>query len=226
MKVFGPKGRQQRWRVVLGWVVVLGGVWWGSRSWSGQPDATPSAPAGPTGPAEVRVLIAYYSLRGSTEKMAAAVAQGARTTPGVTVQVKKVEEVTKEDLQAADGLILGCPTYFANIPGQMKVVIDDWNWKWKVDFTDKVGGAFATGGGLTGGKEHVITSLLLFMINHRMIVAGPLYEDEQGEDKWGELGASAATGPLDPGLSEAELLTARRLGQRIAQLAKKLHCRP
>jgi NAD(P)H dehydrogenase (quinone) len=178
---------------------------------------------GPVRPAEARVLVVYYSLRGSTEKMAAAVAEGARSVPGVSVKLKKVEEVTKQDLTEAEGLILGCPTYFANIPGKMKVLMDDWNWKWKVDFTDKVGGAFATGGGLTGGKEFVITSLLLFMINHRMVVAGPLYEDEQGEDKWGEPGASAATGPLDPGLSEAELFTARRLGQRIAQLAKKFH---
>lgn len=223
MRVFDTGGQVRRWLVVLGLAGLVGAVWWVSRSWSGQPASAPSAPAGPT---EVRVLVAYYSLRGSTEKMAAAVAEGARSVAGVTVQMKKVEEVTKEDLQAADGLILGCPTYFANIPGKMKIVIDDWNWKWKVDFTDKVGGAFTTGGGLTGGKEFTITSLLLFMINHRMLVAGPLYEDEEGEDKWGELGASAATGPLDPGLSEAELFTARRLGHRIAQLAKKLHRQP
>lgn len=223
MRIFDADGFRRRWLAVFGLVVLVGGVWWVGRSWSDQPASSSIAPGGPT---EVRVLVAYYSLRGSTEKMAGAAAEGARSVAGVTVQMKKVEEVTKEDLQAADGLILGCPTYFANIPGKMKVLIDDWNWKWKVDFTDKVGGAFATGGGLTGGKEFTITSLLLFMINHRMLVAGPLYEDEEGEDKWGELGASAATGPLDPGLSEAELFTARRLGQRIAQLAKKLRRQP
>ncbi len=208
------------WWAAVAMAGLLGSVCWAAWSWSAQPASGPPAPAGPT---ELRVLIVYYSLRGSTEKMASAVADGARSVPGVSVKLKKVEEVTKQDLTEADGLILGCPTYFANIPGKMKLLMDDWNWKWKVDFTDKVGGAFATGGGLSGGKEFVITSLLLFMINHRMIVAGPLYEDEQGEDKWGELGASAATGPLDPGLSEAELFTARRLGQRIAQLANKLH---
>lgn len=205
---------------VLAIVVLAGTVGWVVKGESAE------SISGPSGPDQVRVLVAYYTLKGSTGKMAAAVAEGAKSVPGVAVQLKKVEEVTKEDLLSADGLVLGCPTYFANIPGKMKLLIDDWNWKWKVDFTDKVGGAFATSGGPTGGKEHVVTSLLLFMINNRMIVAGPLYEDEQGEDKWGEIGASAATGPLDPGLSEAELLTARRLGQRIAQVAKKLHSRP
>ncbi len=171
----------------------------------------------------VRVLVAYYSLHGNTERFAQDVAKGAKQVPGTEVTIKKVESVTKGDLQAADAIALGSPTYFANIPGKMKVVIDDWNWKWKVDFTDKVGGAFSTGGGQTAGKEFVVVSLLLFMINNRMVVAGPLYQDAEGEDIWGEAGASAMTGPLDPGVSEKELDAARRLGHRLATLAKKLH---
>ena len=170
----------------------------------------------------VRVLVAYHSLRGNTEQMAQAVAEGARRVAGTEVSLKKVTEVTKEDLVAADGIVLGCPTYYANIPGQMKVAIDDWSWKMDVDFTDKVGGAFATGGGQTGGKEHVVTSLLLFLLNVRMIVAGPLYQDEEGDDIWAEMGASAATGPTDPGVSESERDAARRLGERVATVARKL----
>jgi NAD(P)H dehydrogenase (quinone) len=150
------------------------------------------------------------------------VAEGVAKVDGAVATVKRVEDCTKEDLQSADGLILGCPTYFANIPGAMKVVIDDWNWKLKVDFTDKVGGAFTTGGGQTGGKEHTAISLLLFLLNNRMVVAGPLYEDEEGDDKWGELGSSAMTGPLDPGVGDREIDAARRLGERIARVARRM----
>lgn len=183
--------------------------------------ARAEGPAGlPSRPA-ARVLIAYDTLRGHTEKMAQAVEEGARRVPGIVVVRKRVEEVTKDDLVSADGIILGCPTYFANIPGRMKTILDTWNWKLKVDFSDKVGGAFATGGGQMGGKEHTVVSLLLFMINNRMIVAGPLYQDEEGEDKWGELGGGAMTGPIDPGLSPAELDSARRTGERIARLASQ-----
>ena len=171
---------------------------------------------------KVRVLVAYYSLRGNTERFAQGVAEGAKRVADTEVTIKKVEEVTKEDLQDADAIALGAATYFANIPGKMKVVIDDWNWKWKVDFTDKVGGAFSTGGGQTGGKEFVVISLLAFMLNNRMVVAGPLYQDAEGEDVWGELGASAMTGPLDPDVSDKELDAAFRLGHRLATLAKKL----
>jgi NAD(P)H dehydrogenase (quinone) len=171
---------------------------------------------------KARVLVAYYSLYGNTEKLAKDVAAGAREVKEVNVVLKPVDKVTKEDLEAADGIVLGSPTYYANLPGAMKTVIDNWSWKMKVDFTDKVGGAFATGGGQMGGKEHVVVSLLLFMINNRMVVAGPLYSDDEGDDKWAETGGGAMTGPVDPGVGEKELDSGRRIGRRIAQLAVKM----
>jgi len=173
-------------------------------------------------PPALRVLVAYYSVYGNTEQFAEGVARGARRVPGAVVTVKKIEQITKQDLEAADAIALGGPTYFGNIPGKMKVAIDDWNWKMKVDFTDKVGGAFATGAGQTGGKGHVVTSLLLFLINNRMVVAGPLYQNEKGDAIWAEAGATATTGPMDPGVSEKELDGAARLGERLARLAAKL----
>ena len=167
----------------------------------------------------VRILVAYYSRTGHTEKMAQGVAKGAQRVSGVMTQVKAVSEVTKEDLENAHGIILGSPTYFANIPGAMKTAIDDWNWKLKVDFTDKIGGAFATAGGRTGGQGHVVTSLLLFMLNNRMIVAGPLYRNPQPGSIWGEPGTTAVTGPVDSGVSDSELEGAQKLGERVARLA-------
>ena len=181
-----------------------------------------AAEAEPAQARTMQVLIAYHSLYGSTERFAQGVAEGVKEVPGAVAVVKRVEEVSKEDLVAADAIALGCPTYFGNIPGKIKIVIDDWNWKWKVDFTDKVGGAFATGAGQVGGKEHVVLSLLIFMIHNRMVVAGPLYQDAEGEDIWAESGAAAMTGPLDPGVSDDELDAARRLGERLARLAAKL----
>jgi 6-phosphogluconolactonase len=169
-----------------------------------------------------RILVAYHSRTGNTEQMAGGVVEGAKRVPAVVTTLKKVDEVSKGDLNAADGIILGCPTYFANIPGPMKTIIDDWNWKMKVDFTDKVGGAFATAGGQVGGQEHVVVSLLLFMLNNRMVVAGPLYRNEKTGSIWAEPGAAAITGPLDPGVGQAELDGARLLGERVARLATKM----
>jgi NAD(P)H dehydrogenase (quinone) len=192
--------------------------------------ASVAAAAPPEAPApnalQAQVLIVYYSRHGNTQQMAEAVAEAAGRVEGVAARTVRVEDCTKEDLEAADGLVLGCPTYFASIPGTMKLAMDDWNWKWQVDFTNKVGGAFTTGGGQTGGKEFTAVSLLLFMLSNRMIVAGPLYEAIERGTEWGELGSSAMTGPLDPGVSEGQLDAARRLGDRIARLAHKLKNRP
>ena len=182
----------------------------------------PASPAKPNAPGTVRVLVAYYSLTGNTEKMAEGVVEGVKQVRGAAVNLKQVEEVTKQDLEDADGIILGCPAYYGTIPGKMKVVIDDWSWKLKVDFTDKAGGAFSTGGGQAGGKEFVAVSLLMFMLNNRMVVAGPLYRNDKTGSVWAEVGAAATTGPLDPGVGEGELDSARRLGERVAQLAAKL----
>jgi multimeric flavodoxin WrbA len=53
-----------------------------------------------------------------------------------------------------------------------------------VDFTDKVGGAFATGAGQAGGKEFVLVSLVMFMLNNRMVVAGSLYQNDKTGSVW------------------------------------------
>ena len=182
----------------------------------------PSEPVKPAAVTSVRVLVAFDSLTGNTEKMAQGVVEGAKRVTGVVVVLKPVDKVAKEDLQAADGIILGCPTYYGTLPGRMKLVIDDWSWKLKVDFTDKVGGAFATGGGQAGGKEFTVLSLVMFMLNNRMVVAGPLYRNEKTGSVWGEVGAAAMTGPLDTGVDEGELDSARRLGERVARLTAKL----
>jgi hypothetical protein len=63
------------------------------------------------------------------------------------------------------------------------------------------------------------------MLSNRMVVAGPLYQNEKTGSVWGEPGSAAMTGPLDLGVSEQELDSARRLGERIAGLVKKLKAR-
>ena len=63
----------------------------------------------------VRVLVAYYSLHGNTERFAQSVAEGAKRVPNTVVTIKKVKDVSKKDLQAANAIALGSATYFANM---------------------------------------------------------------------------------------------------------------
>ena len=122
----------------------------------------------------VDVLIAYYTMTGTTQGLARIVAEGADEVDGVNVALKPIGTVTIDDLRDSEGIILGSPTYYGNMAGPMKSFIDSIGLEHGSPFlAGKIGGAFATGGGSAGGKEHVIISLLLAMINTGMMVAGP-----------------------------------------------------
>ncbi len=55
------------------------------------------------------VSIIYWSGTGNTQKMAEAVAEGAKID-GITVSVIDVLEATKQDVLKADAVALGCPS--------------------------------------------------------------------------------------------------------------------
>jgi NAD(P)H dehydrogenase (quinone) len=167
----------------------------------------------------VRVLVVYYTVSGSTQTLAEAVAEGARNVSGADVTLKAVDEVEKSDLELCDALLIGSPTYWGSMAAPVKQFIDDWFFEHQVFMGDKVGGAFATGGGDGGGKGLVVLSILTAMLNNGMVVAGPHYSD--GQARFGGFGVGATTGPDSPGVDEAELARARLLGERVATVAKR-----
>ncbi len=167
------------------------------------------------------VLIAYYTMTGTTQSLAQIVARGADEIDGVNVTLKPIEAVSMDDLRDAEGIILGSPPYYAHMAGPMNSFSASIGLEHDSVFLGgKVGGAFATGGGSGGGKEHVIVSLLLAMINTGMLVAGPSYGD--GQNGYALPGA-AATDPGTPDeFTPTETEDARRLGRRIAEIALSL----
>jgi flavodoxin len=67
-----------------------------------------------------KVLIAYFSAAGATEKMAAYIAEGVRFSGNEAV-LKKIGDFKNESEMAGfDGYIFGSPTYSQDIPGPMK----------------------------------------------------------------------------------------------------------
>ena len=164
--------------------------------------------------ADTKVLIVYHSVTGNTEKMAQGVAEGATGVSGISILVKKVGEVTGQDLLACDALIVGSPIYFANMAGEVKTFFDSWAFKCHFPFDDlkmrnKVGAAFVTGVSVSTGKETTMQSIhAAMLINQMGVVSGG-----------GAFGASATTGPDSPGVDENELAAARALGKRVAEFA-------
>ncbi|TYQ12645.1 UNVERIFIED_CONTAM: flavodoxin short chain [Acetivibrio alkalicellulosi] len=61
-----------------------------------------------------KVAVIFWSGTGNTEKMAEAVAEGAREA-GAEVKLLPVEKATKDDVLSADALALGCPSMGAEV---------------------------------------------------------------------------------------------------------------
>jgi NAD(P)H dehydrogenase (quinone) len=166
-------------------------------------------------PGTVNVLIAYHSVTGNTEKMAQGVAEGAKGVSSTNVVLKRVGEVTADDLLTADAVIVGSPVYFGNVSGDVKTFLDNWLLKFAVfpgKMRNKVGGAFATGTAISNGKETTMLAISQAMVINQMIVVS-------AGGAFGAFGASATTGPDSPGIDEKELATASALGKRVAEVA-------
>ena len=155
-----------------------------------------------------KIVIIYDSRTGNTEKMALAVAKGAKKVKGTDVAVKNVERAKLQDMLDADGVILGSPTYYGDMSGKLKAFIDTSN-RIHGKLKGKVGGAFTSSGGTACGAETTLLSMLHALLIHGMVVQGR-YDDKH-------FGAAAIE---SPGKDEEALCA--ELGERVAMLASAL----
>lgn len=184
--------------------LVMAAICSGCASWSWANEA----------PLSIQILVTYHSLSGNTERMAEAVVHGAKTVPGTHVVLKRVGQVTAEDLFAADAVVVGSPVYWSNMSGEVKTFFDNWQFKFGVfpefKMRNKVGAAFAVGGQMSSGKEVTILTILAAMLGNQMIVVSG----------GGAFGASATTEGESPGIDKTELAEAKALGVRVAEVAR------
>lgn len=197
---------------------------------------------------KTRVLVLYHSSYGHIEKMAEAVAAGAASEADVVVDVKRVPEtMTEEQLKAAhmktdqkapvatvdelagyDAIILGTPTRFGNMTGQMRTFLDQTGGLWaKGALIGKVGSVFtSTGVGI--GNESTILTTHVTLLHHGMVVVGVPFgapgigdiSEVHGGSFYGAGSIAGPDGSRSP--SEKELGMAKHQGAHVARVAKKL----
>jgi len=162
-------------------------------------------------PEKTRILVAYDSHTGNTEKMAEAVAEGARKA-GANVSLKKVSEVTVEDLLENDGFAFGTPTHCGTMSIRMNELFTKTGMPAWGRMRGKVGVAFSSSGGLGGGNEVACLSIILAMLNYGMLVFGvPDYVAP---------GVTLHYGAVSVGKPDEEALKAcRLLGEKLAEYA-------
>jgi NAD(P)H dehydrogenase (quinone) len=155
----------------------------------------------------MQILVVYDSKGGNTQKMADAVAKGAQNA-GAKVVVKRAENVKMQDFQDAAGIIMGSPTYFGQMSGKLKQLIDD-SVELHTRLTGKVGAAFTSSGGIASGAETTILSILQAMLIHGMIIQGNAEGQHYGV---------AVKGAPEP----EDLKACEELGARVAVLINQI----
>jgi NAD(P)H dehydrogenase (quinone) len=157
----------------------------------------------------MKILIVYDSNSGNTEKMASLVAEGV-SSEGVEAVVKRVDDVSVDDLLNFQGLILGSPVYYGLPSSKIKKFIDD-SVKYHGKLEGKVGGAFVSSGGVHTGAETALIALLEALLIHGMII--------QGSSSWNHYGAASVGAPDE----DKTIDTCKKLGQRVAVLVKRIN---
>ncbi|NLZ80076.1 MAG: NAD(P)H:quinone oxidoreductase [Gammaproteobacteria bacterium] len=195
-----------------------------------------------------KVLVLYHSMYGHIETMANAVAVGARGVAGVEVTVKRVPETmdaeifknaggktdqaaevaTPAELADYDAIIVGTPTRFGSMSGQMRNFFDQTGGLWaKGALAGKVASVL-TSTGTGGGQEMTITSTWTTLAHHGMIIVPigyttpELFDISQvsGGTPYGASTYAGGDGSRQP--DARELTIARHQGAHVAQIAAKL----
>jgi len=145
-----------------------------------------------------KTLIIYSSRTGNTEKLAKAVAEGAKQVPGVIVEIVRSESVTPEDVIGADGYAIGSPSHFSIMSGQILTLLTDLYF-----IREKIAGrpmaVFTTG---AGGQVTALENIerIIGVFNPRFVKPGLAIE-----------GAP----------NEADRVQAAKLGEKLARAVVK-----
>jgi NAD(P)H dehydrogenase (quinone) len=196
-----------------------------------------------------RVMVLYYSAYGHIETMAQAVAEGVRAG-GANVDIKRVPELVPQDVakkshykldQAApvatiaelanyDAIIVGTGTRFGRMSSQMANFLDQAGGLWaKGALHGKVGAAFTSTATQHGGQETTLFSIITNLLHFGMVIVGLDYgfagqmklDEVTGGSPYGTTTIVGGDGSRQP--TQNELDAARYQGQRVAEIAMKLH---
>jgi NAD(P)H dehydrogenase (quinone) len=186
-----------------------------------------------------RISIVFHSRFGHTKLQAEAVARGAKSVPGVDVELITCEEAIAnlDALDSADAIIFGSPTYMGSLSAKMKEFIEAAAGKWFTQaWKDKIAGAFTNSSSFSGDKLNPLFGLMVNAMQQGMIYVGtgilPAANhpeqmnsiDGPGPEAHNRVGSSV--GPMSasfqvpppeaPGKGDIE--TAEAYGRRVAEI--------
>ena len=187
------------------------------------------------------ISVIYHSPRETTHGQAQAVVEGACAVSGVTVHAIRIDKSQIRDghwydadalakLGESDGIIFGSVTYFGMVSGPFKLFLDSTFGLWAQQaWKDKFAGGFTNSAAFNGDKQVTLMQLLTYAAQMAMIWvpmgdhpganwSGASQDDVNRAGSF--LGPMAQTNSDADAPAESDLVTARRYGQRFAEIVR------
>jgi NAD(P)H dehydrogenase (quinone) len=146
----------------------------------------------------MKILIAYASRTGNTEKLAKAIAEGAREVEGVDVVVKRARDISVDEVTEAQGYAFGSYSAFEYMAGELKTLFEDL-YPVRAKMSGKPALVFTTG---RGGQVSALESIdrVMGFFNPTWVKPGVAVEGAPGEE---------------------DKKRAREMGRKLAEIVKK-----
>ncbi len=190
-----------------------------------------------------QVAIVYHSGFGHTKLQAEAVERGAASVEGVETLLLSAEDASADidQLDAADAIIFGSPTYMGSMSAEMKKFLEVSAAKWFTQaWKDKVAGAFTNSSSFSGDKLNTLVGLMITAMQQGMIFVSlglhPAASDPDSMNRiegpgpevtnrvGSYIGPMASSFQVNAGdaPSAGDLATAEAYGSRVATITRQL----
>jgi NAD(P)H dehydrogenase (quinone) len=187
----------------------------------------------------VHVAIVYFSHSGLTKQVAEAIGEGVAQVAGASHKLHAISgddihagrwknESIVADLNAADAIVFGTPTYMGGYSAQFKSFIDACGGIWyQQGWKNKLAAGFTHSQGLSGDKLSTLQGLCINAMQHGMLWVGTatLPEGSKPENTnriSSYLGVMAQTDANQTTINIGDKAVAIILGKRVAETATRL----
>lgn len=182
-----------------------------------------------------KLAVVFHSGFGHTKALAEAVQRGANAVPGAQAALVPVDEaeVRAAELDEADAIIFGAPTYMGSASAGFKSFMEWSSKRWgTLQWKDKLAAGFTNSASQSGDKLSTLVQLAVFAAQHGMIWVGldllPGNNHSKGSvedlNRLGSFLGAMAQSNADQGvegMKASDLKTGERLGARVATLAQQ-----
>jgi NAD(P)H dehydrogenase (quinone) len=180
-----------------------------------------------------KIVIVYHSGYGHTKRMAEVIAESSGAALLAIDAEGNLSESAWTQLQAADMIVFGSPTYMGMVSWQFKKFADASSKPWfSQAWKNKLAAGFTNSASLNGDKGETLHYMFTLAMQHGMLWAGtgmmPANHSKSTRGDINNLGAFAGAMSSSPsdlpadGMVEGDIATAREFGKRLVEAAALL----